>query len=89
MISTQQKSPVDVNLRGFECGGRSRNRTGVGGFAIRYYFNTNQQLTDISIPQMLQFHAPERQASKGFDFEMRNRFNPPFLRFIDSTTLIN
>ena len=29
------KNPVDLNLRGFQCGGRGRNRTGVGGFAIR------------------------------------------------------
>ena len=29
------KNPVDLNLRGFQYGGRGRNRTGVGGFAIR------------------------------------------------------
>ena len=49
MISTQQKSPVDVNLRGFECGGRSRNRTGVGGFAIRYYLPVLLDQTDESL----------------------------------------
>lgn len=29
------KNPADLDLRGFQYGGRGRNRTGVGGFAIR------------------------------------------------------
>ena len=29
------KNPADLDLRGFQDGGRGRNRTGVGGFAIR------------------------------------------------------
>ena len=41
-----QKIPVDVNLRGFECGGRSRNRTGVGGFAIHYFSFKKHKLSN-------------------------------------------
>ena len=29
------KNPADLDLRGFQYGGRGRNRTGVGGFASR------------------------------------------------------
>ena len=61
----------------------------MGGFAIHYFLDINQQFTVITIPQMLQFYAPERQAYKGFDFEMRNRFNPQSLLPIDNATLIN
>ena len=66
------KNPVDLNLRGFQCGGRGRNRTGVGGFAIHYFFLKNQNLTVNSIPQALHIWATQRQANEGFRFEGRN-----------------
>ena len=89
LFRSHKKTPQTLVCGAFEGGGRSRNRTGVGGFAIHYFLDINQQLTVITIPQMLQFYAPERQAYKGFDFEMRNRFNPQSLLPIDNATLIH
>ena len=66
------KNPADRNLRGFQYGGRGRNRTGVGGFAIHYFFLKNQNLTVNSIPQALHIWATQRQANEGFRFEVRN-----------------
>ena len=65
------KNPADLDLRGFQYGGRGRNRTGVGGFAIHYFFYINHKLIDKSIPQTLHILATERQAYEGFGFEVR------------------
>ena len=70
------KNPVDLNLRGFQCGGRGRNRTGVGGFAIHYFIYINQHLIRITIPQTLQIYSPVPQADEGLRFGVRNRFTP-------------
>ena len=66
------KTPQTLICGAFECGGRSRNRTGVGGFAIHYFLLKNHNLMDNAIPQALHILATERQAYEGFGFEVRN-----------------
>ena len=72
LFRSHKKTPQTLVCGAFEGGGRSRNRTGVGGFAIHYFFLKNHKLTDNQIPQALHILAAERQAYEGFSFEVRN-----------------
>ena len=72
LFRSHKKTPQTLVCGAFEGGGRSRNRTGVGGFAIHYFILINHKLTDNSIPQARHILAAERQAYEGFGFEVRN-----------------
>ena len=72
LFRSHKKTPQTLVCGAFEGGGRSRNRTGVGGFAIHYFIHINHKPTDNSIPQARHILAAEGQAYEGLGFEVRN-----------------